>query len=99
MTRILLQYVLPLLLPAAVFLVWVMLVVGGSGNNRGAILGAFVIWTLWSTTEIDTARFSGEWAVRVPVLRVCLGGLGVGGLPAILQAAGTRYGLRRPLTW
>ena len=57
------------------FLVWVMLVVGGSGNNRGAILGALVIWTLWSATEIVTARFSGEWAVRVPFLRMFLIGL------------------------
>ena len=35
----------------ATFLVWVMLIAGGSGNNRGAILGAFVIWAVWSGTE------------------------------------------------
>ncbi len=35
----------------ATFLVWVMLIAGGSGNNRGAILGAFVIWGVWSGTE------------------------------------------------
>lgn len=57
------------------FLVWVMLVVGGSGNNRGAILGALVIWTLWSATEIVTSRFSGEWAVRIPFMRMFLIGL------------------------
>ncbi len=34
------------------FLVWVMLTLGGSGNNRGAILGAFLIWTIWSTSEL-----------------------------------------------
>jgi len=34
------------------FLVWVMLIAGGSGNNRGAILGAFLIWTIWSASEI-----------------------------------------------
>jgi branched-chain amino acid transport system permease protein len=34
------------------FLVWVMLIVGGSGNNRGAMLGAFLIWTLWSASEL-----------------------------------------------
>lgn len=39
--------------PAKVtFLVWVMLIVGGSGNNRGAILGAFLIWTIWSASEL-----------------------------------------------
>ena len=34
------------------FLVWVMLIAGGSGNNRGAILGAFVIWVVWSGSEL-----------------------------------------------
>ncbi len=32
----------------ATFIVWVMLMLGGSGNNKGAILGAFVIWAVWS---------------------------------------------------
>lgn len=30
------------------FLVWVMLIAGGSGNNRGALLGALVVWIIWS---------------------------------------------------
>ena len=34
------------------FLVWVMLIAGGSGNNRGAILGAFLIWFVWSASEL-----------------------------------------------
>lgn len=34
------------------FLVWVMLIAGGSGNNRGAILGGFLIWTIWSASEL-----------------------------------------------
>ncbi len=29
------------------FLIWVMVIVGGSGNNFGAILGGFVVWFLW----------------------------------------------------
>ncbi len=29
------------------FLVWVMVIVGGSGNNWGAVLGGFLIWWLW----------------------------------------------------
>lgn len=33
------------------FLVWVMLIVGGTGNNRGAILGAFVMWGVWVSTS------------------------------------------------
>ena len=48
------------------FLVWVMLMAGGSGNNRGAILGALTIWTIWSVTEIFTNRLPPEWATRVP---------------------------------
>ncbi|MDE0455928.1 MAG: branched-chain amino acid ABC transporter permease [Chromatiales bacterium] len=60
---------------SATFLVWVMLVVGGSGNNRGAILGAILIWTVWSTTEILTARLPAEWAVKSAYLRIFLVGL------------------------
>jgi len=36
------------------FIVWVMLMLGGSGNNKGAILGAFVIWGVWSGTAFMT---------------------------------------------
>jgi len=35
----------------ATFIIWAMLMVGGSGNNRGAILGAFVVWGIWSGTQ------------------------------------------------
>ncbi|MEM1236597.1 MAG: branched-chain amino acid ABC transporter permease [Pseudomonadota bacterium] len=33
------------------FLIWVMVIVGGSGNNFGAVLGGFVIWFLWIQVE------------------------------------------------
>ena len=33
------------------FLVWVMVIVGGSGNNFGSVLGAFLIWFLWVQVE------------------------------------------------
>ena len=35
-------------LPILTFQLWAMLIVGGAGNNRGAILGAFVVWGFWS---------------------------------------------------
>ena len=35
----------------ATFVIWAMLMVGGSGNNRGAILGAFVVWGIWAGTQ------------------------------------------------
>jgi len=43
------------------FLIWVMVIVGGSGNNLGAVLGGFLIWFVWIEAEpvgvwlIDTA--------------------------------------------
>ncbi len=33
------------------FLIWVMVIVGGSGNNLGAILGGFLIWFVWIEAE------------------------------------------------
>ena len=33
------------------FLVWLMVIVGGSGNNLGAVLGGFVIWFFWVQVE------------------------------------------------
>ncbi len=33
------------------FLIWVMVIVGGSGNNWGSILGGFLIWFVWIEAE------------------------------------------------
>ena len=33
------------------FLVWVMVIVGGSGNNWGSVLGGFIIWFFWIEAE------------------------------------------------
>ncbi|GGL79894.1 branched-chain amino acid ABC transporter permease [Wenxinia marina] len=33
------------------FLVWVMVIVGGSGNNYGAVLGGMLVWWLWVMVE------------------------------------------------
>ncbi|EBA17957.1 branched-chain amino acid ABC transporter, permease protein [Roseobacter sp. SK209-2-6] len=33
------------------FLIWVMVIVGGSGNNFGSVLGGFLIWFLWIKVE------------------------------------------------
>lgn len=32
------------------FIIWAMLIVGGSGNNQGAIIGAYMVWGFWSVT-------------------------------------------------
>ena len=36
------------------FLIWVMVLLGGTGNNYGAILGGFVVWFIW----IQSAPFA-----------------------------------------
>jgi len=33
------------------FLIWVMVIVGGSGNNMGSVLGGFLIWLVWIEAE------------------------------------------------
>ena len=57
------------------FLAWVMLIAGGSGNNRGAILGAGLIWIIWSGTELLTQRLPPDWQTRSSYIRVFLIGL------------------------
>ncbi len=36
--------------PVITFQIWTMLMVGGSGNNKGAMLGALLVWGLWSAS-------------------------------------------------
>lgn len=52
----------------ATFLVWVMLMLGGSGNNRGAILGAFIIWAVWTGTGFVTSYLQSALSDVAPVL-------------------------------
>ena len=33
------------------FLIWIMVIVGGSGNNYGAVFGGFLIWFFWVESE------------------------------------------------
>lgn len=33
------------------FLIWVMVIVGGSGNNLGSVLGGFLVWLIWVEAE------------------------------------------------
>jgi branched-chain amino acid transport system permease protein len=58
------------------FLFWVMLIVGGTGNNRGAILGAYIVWALWiSTLQLATLPLPDELVSRIPFLRYVLLGV------------------------
>ena len=51
------------------FLIWVMLIAGGSGNSKGAILGSFVIWGVWAGTDLITAYLALS-GVRAASLRI-----------------------------
>ncbi len=42
------------------FLIWVMVIVGGSGNNLGSVLGGFLIWIVWIEAEPV-----GAWLMEV----------------------------------
>ncbi len=33
------------------FLIWIMVIIGGSGNNWGSVLGGFLIWFVWIEAE------------------------------------------------
>ncbi len=45
-------------LPTLTFQIWAMLIVGGAGNNRGAIFGAFLIWGAWTLSGWALSRFA-----------------------------------------
>jgi branched-chain amino acid transport system permease protein len=62
-------------LTTTTFLVWVMLIVGGSASNKGAVLGAFLMWTVWSASEILTSRLPDELSIRTAYIRIFLIGL------------------------
>lgn len=50
------------LAPILTFQIWAMLIVGGSGNNRGAILGTLVVWGGWvGSGWLLTALAPSHW--------------------------------------
>jgi branched-chain amino acid transport system permease protein len=63
-------------LPILTFQLWAMLIVGGSGNNRGAMLGAFVVWAVWAAAGGLLRQWipAGEQA-RAAALQVVLIGV------------------------
>ena len=73
------------------FLIWVMVIVGGSGNNFGAILGGFAVWFLWieaapmalflinlfTSGLADTNTFKLHLIDSVPYFRFLMMGIGL----------------------
>jgi branched-chain amino acid transport system permease protein len=63
-------------LPILTFQVWAMLIVGGSGNNRGALLGALVVWGLWASSgALVTKLVPPSHAAQGAAVQVILIGL------------------------
>jgi branched-chain amino acid transport system permease protein len=42
--------------PILTFQIWTMLILGGSANNRGALLGAVIVWGIWTTSGYVIAQ-------------------------------------------
>ena len=58
-------------LPALTFQVWTMLILGGTGSNAGAVLGAICVWALWSGSGAAVAALvPAEWQARAAALQL-----------------------------
>ena len=58
-------------LPTLTFQVWAMLMVGGSGSNRGALAGAVTVWAIWvGAGALTSALVPGEWQARTASLQI-----------------------------
>jgi branched-chain amino acid transport system permease protein len=63
-------------LPILTFQVWAMLIVGGSGNNRGAILGAVLVWGIWAASAgAVSAIFPPGQQARAAALQIVMIGV------------------------
>ncbi|MCP4494241.1 MAG: branched-chain amino acid ABC transporter permease [Gammaproteobacteria bacterium] len=57
------------------FLIWVMVIVGGSGNNMGSVLGGFLIWLVWIEAEpvgVWLVEFGTSWLADGNALKIHL---------------------------
>jgi len=57
------------------FIIWVMVIAGGSGNNKGVILGAFVVWAIWIGTQFLTNFLPYTLKARAPYIRFLVIGI------------------------
>jgi len=64
--------------PMLTFQVWAMLIVGGSGNNRGAILGAVLVWAIWAASgAVISAFVPPDQQARAAALKIVMIGVGI----------------------
>lgn len=59
----------------ATFIVWLMMMLGGTGNNRGAVVGAFIVWGIWVGSEFLIDFLPSGWATQAGFIRMFLVGL------------------------
>lgn len=57
------------------FLVWLMVMVGGTGNNKGVILGAFLVWGVWVGSDFVTNLVPAGMATQIGFIRMFLVGI------------------------
>ncbi|GLS41122.1 branched-chain amino acid ABC transporter permease [Mesorhizobium tianshanense] len=58
-------------LPILTFQVWVMLIVGGSGSNKGAVVGSILVWAIWAGSgTLTSVLFSPEQQARAASLQI-----------------------------
>jgi len=63
-------------MPIMTFQVWAMLIVGGSGNNKGAVLGAVLMWAVWTGSgSAVQALLPPDWQVKGGAAQIILIGL------------------------
>ena len=83
----------------ATFLFWAMLIVGGSGNNWGAIVGAFVVWGVWTISlQLNGYDLPGVLQVRIFFIRDLLIGMTIV-LFLLLRPQGLVPEQRRVSSW
>lgn len=58
-------------LPTLTFQIWTMLIVGGSGSNRGAVLGALIVWGIWAGSgTLVSALVPADYQARAAALQI-----------------------------
>ena len=62
--------------PILTFQIWAMLIVGGAGNNRGAILGTLIVWGGWVSSGWLLSEFAPQhWQLYTGSLQYIMIGL------------------------
>lgn len=57
------------------FIVWIMLIIGGSANNFGVLIGAVITWGIWTGTETITSMLPAQYVTQAAAFRVILIGV------------------------